>query len=386
MKNKTGIPVRGADFFERDNLINAAWDYLERGLHILIAAPRRVGKTSLMFYLMDHPKEKYSFIYLITESVNNENEFFRRFINKLIKSDYIKRSRKVWTYLETKLPAIKKLGKDGIEFGTKEIHNYRELAVKILRSVNARMGKLVIMVDEFPETLENIIRDEGDSAGIHFLQSNRELRQDADINKNVQFIYTGSIGLESIVSRLNAVQTINDLSRLKVTPLDQKEAVQFIKLLLEDCSFSMSDVLIEHILSEVEWLIPFYIQLIVEELSNISRDENLTMVTQIVLDSAFTSLLDKRNAFEHWHTRLRASLKTDEYNFAKDLLNIISENGSIHINEILDIAVKYHLESIYKEMVNSLVYDGYINNQENDDYYRYNSPLLKMWWRQNVAR
>ena len=386
MKNKTGIPVRGEDFFERADLINAAWDYLERGLHILIAAPRRVGKTSLMFYLMDHPKEKHTFIYLIMESVNNENEFFRRFINKLVKSDYIKKSRKVWTYLETKLPNIKKVGKDGVEFGTKEIHNYHELAMKILKSVNANVGKLVIMIDEFPETIENIIRDEGDNKAVHFLQSNRELHQDEDINMNVQFIYTGSMGLESIVSRLNAVQTINDLSRLKVTPLIRQEAVRFIKCLLADCQFSMTNALIAYTLAKVEWLIPFYIQLIIEELNNIYREENISEITKKLIDNAFNSLLDKRNAFEHWHTRLRASLKTDEYNFTKEVLNIISENGKIHINEILDIAVKNHLESTYKEMLNSLVYDGYINNQEHDDVYRYNSPLLKMWWRQNVAR
>ena len=28
---------------------------------------------------------------------------------------------------------------------------------------------------------------------------------------------------------------------------------------------------------------------------------------------------------------------------------------------------------------------GYINNQEQAETYTYNSPLLQMWWRQNVA-
>ena len=56
------------------------------------------------------------------------------------------------------------------------------------------------MLDEFPETLENIIETDGPEAGKHFLQSNREIRQNPEINQHVHFIYAGSIGLEHIVS------------------------------------------------------------------------------------------------------------------------------------------------------------------------------------------
>ena len=87
------------------------------------------------------------------------------------------------------------------------------------------------MIDEFPETLENIVEDDGENAGRHFLQTNRELRQNLELSKSVQFVYTGSIGLENVVSRLNAVNTINNLDRLKLPPLTTDEAKRFISLL-----------------------------------------------------------------------------------------------------------------------------------------------------------
>jgi len=385
MRIQTGNPVRGKEFFNREKLIEQAWDLIEAGNHILLAAPRRVGKTSVMYYLMDNPKDGYTITYLITQSVNNENEFFRRIVNRVLKTDYVQKSQKVITFLEKHKPAISKVGLDGIEFGASEEGNYQEILIRILKSSHPESQKLIVMIDEFPETLENIIKDEGETAGKHFLQSNRELRQDSEISKNVQFIYTGSIGLENIVSKLNAVSTINDLSRLKIPPLKPDEAKQLVSLLLENVDFTLSDLLINFILKKIEWLIPFYIQLIIWELKNLHRDENPDKITEDIIERALTGILEQRNHFEHWHARLRTSIKGNEYNFVKELLNITSENETISSNEIHNLAVKYQLESSYKDLVGSLVYDGYINHHDDFKVYRYNSPILRMWWNKNVA-
>jgi len=338
-----------------------------------------------MFYLLDHPTSGYTCTYLISESVNNENEFFRRLVNRVIKTDFVQKSQKVLTFLKKHMPTIKKVGPEGIEFGVSDDHDYFEMLIKILKSTHPEGHKLIVMLDEFPETLENIIIDDGDSAGKHFLQSNREIRQDPKINNHVQFIYTGSIGLENIVSKLNAVNTINDLSRLEIPPLKENEAKELIDLLMRNVNFTLSNKLIGHILSQIEWFIPFYIQLIIEQLKNLYRDENLQRITKETVDHALTEMLKQRNHFEHWHLRLRSSIKGDEYNFVKELLNIVSENNTIHSNEIYNIAVKYHLGNGYKDLLGTLVYDGYINNSDDPSIYRYNSPILRMWWRQNVA-
>ncbi|NOY57992.1 MAG: ATP-binding protein [Calditrichaeota bacterium] len=384
MKIQTGNPARGNDFFNRKNLIQKAWDLIESGNHILIAAPRRVGKTSLMYFLLDHPKNNYIFLYLITESVNNENEFFRRVVNKVLKTDFIQASQKVMAFLEKIVPTIKKVGPSGVEFGVNEEHNYREMLGKILASPSEGK-KLIIMLDEFPETLENIIEDEGASAGRHFLQSNRELRQQTEISDQVQFIYTGSIGLENVVSQLNAVNTINDLARLQIPPLKKEQAEEMMNLLLKNVDFELSEHLIKYILEKIEWLIPFYLQSVMQELKDLCRDEHITQITEAVVDQAFTNMLEQRQYFEHWHTRLRTSFKGKDYSFVKNLLNVASENGFISSNEIYDLAVKYEKEETFKDFVGSLIYDGYINNHGNPAKYRYNSPILRMWWRQNVA-
>jgi uncharacterized protein len=352
---------------------------------MLIVAPRRVGKTSLMIYLKDNPKDNYTFLYMIIESINSENEFFRRIVNKVIKTTFVKNSQKLLTLLEKHKPTIKKVGLDGVEFGVSEEHNYHEMLIRILQSTASENAKLIIMLDEFPQTLENIIEDDGEIAGKHFLHSNRELRHDIELNENVQFIYAGSIGLENIVGKLNATKTINDLSRLKIPPLEKEEAKQLIGLLLKNVWITLAEPLIDYILNKIEWLIPFYIQLIINELKNYHQDENFEQITENSIDRAFIEILEQRNHFEPWHDRLRISFKSKDYNFVKELLNITSENDTISSNEITNLSVKYQLEDTYRNLVGALVYDGYINNNEDNQVYRYNSPILRMWWRQNVA-
>ncbi len=385
MRIQTGNPVSGDDFYKREHLIDKAWDLIESGNHILLAAPRRVGKTSLMYYLRDNPKENFIFLYLDTESINNENEFFRRIVNKALKTDFIKGSQKVRSFLEQHIPTIKKIGPDGVEFGVSEEHDYLDMLTRILKSTACEEKKLIIMLDEFPETLENIIKDEGENEGRHFLQSNRELRHDSELCDHVQFIYTGSIGLENIVSKLNAMKTINDLSRLKIPPLQKEEAKDLIGILLEHVKFKLSEKLIDYILQKIEWLIPFYIQLVLQELKFLHRDKSLKTITRSTIDHAFSEMLEQRHHFENWHDRLRNAMKGNDYNFVKELLNIASEKDTITSNEIFNLAVKYGLESSHKDLVGSLVYDGYINNDDDDHVYRYNSPILRMWWRKNVA-
>ena len=73
-----GQAATGNNFFERPKLTNEIWRIIQSGSNMLFVAPRRVGKTSILFYLLDNPQEKFRPLYIITESVNDENEFFKR--------------------------------------------------------------------------------------------------------------------------------------------------------------------------------------------------------------------------------------------------------------------------------------------------------------------
>lgn len=385
MKIRTGNPVRGDNFFKREILIEKLWDMIESESNILLVAPRRVGKTSIMKYLEDHPKDDYHFIFLDTESVNNENEFYQRLLSKLLSSDFVKRKEKLLALIKEHSPFIKKIGTDGVEFDYSRELNYLSEFLRIVQKIGLGEQKLIFLLDEFSQTVENIKNDESEQKATHFLHTNRELRQDKLLEKNIQFIYSGSIGLENIVRRINATKTINDLVPIKVNPLTSGKAEEMIHKLLDDVDFTLSRGQIDYIIEKIEWLIPFYIQLTIQAIKDLYKNNDNGEITDTIIEEAFDEIITQQNCFENWHSRLKTLFKAEEYNFAKDLLNKTAAHAYVELNEIRDIAVKDNFTEDYLEVLNYLVYDGYINNTENLKIYRFNSPILRMWWWKYVA-
>ena len=385
MKIRTGNPVRGANFFRRDDLIEKIWEEMELGSNILLVAPRRVGKTSLMYYLLDNPREHYHFIFLDTESVNDGNEFYKKLLSKLLTSDFIRGKDKLFSLLKEHSPGIKKIGKDGVEFELGREFDYLNEFLKIVDKIELNDQRLIILIDEFSQTVENIKNDENERKAIRFLQKNRELRQEYLIEKNIRFIYSGSIGLENIVKRINASKNINDLTPIRVNPLTKSKAEEMVNMLLKNVEFKLNRKMIKYIIGKIEWLIPFYIQLVIQAIKDYQKENDLNEINEEVVQSALSEVISQQNYFENWHSRLKALFKVYEYNFAKELLNRISTSNSIESNEIHDIAVKHNIGNDYLEVLGSLVYDGYINNNEDMKIYRFNSPILRMWWWKYVA-
>lgn len=62
MRNIIGQAVMGDDLFGRGYELGRLWEFLENGEHILMLAPRRVGKTSLMLELHRAPRNGWDVI------------------------------------------------------------------------------------------------------------------------------------------------------------------------------------------------------------------------------------------------------------------------------------------------------------------------------------
>jgi len=394
IRNIAGQPVRGTNFFKRPGLLQQFKRKLDSGSSLLISAPRRVGKTSLMFHIHDEKLEGYHFIYLITESVNNENEFYKRILSKIFHAEFLtplqRFAKKASQTIRDRASRISEFG-NSVKIEKESQLDYRQEFIDILKAIDLEGQQIVLMIDEYSQTIENIIEDEGKSSALRFLQGSRELRQDPDIAQKVRFVFAGSIGLENIVNRLNAVNLVNDLDTLNVPPIDVDESHRLMRELCENLPFTLTKANREYILEKIQWYIPFYIQLAVQEITNLYYEKNgnngpgKKRIAKKTIDGAFAQMLELRNCFEHWLTHLRKAFKKEDYSFAKELLNYISQNENISSGEIFNLAQKLTSADERKEIVKALVYDGYINNNDERDTFRFNSPLLREWWWNNVA-
>ncbi len=378
-----GQAVRGENFWERKYELEDIWSAIESGSHILISAPRRVGKTSILYKIIDEPKENYIPIYIDTESADSQNEFWEKLFNALMNEEFTGKLQSFSATLYQKIKTIKfkKISASGVEFGDGEVVDYKEAFRRVVKDLDDDK-KIIIMIDEFAQTIENIIKYEDTQNALSLLKSHRELRQDIKVSNKVTFIYAGSIGLESVVAKIGATKHINDLNNIKVSPLTIQEAQTFTQKLASTNNIEIDEDTIAYLLEKVEWLIPFYIQLIVQEVKKISRREPTIRLETI--DQAISNSLEYRNYFENWQSKLREAFENREYLFAKEVLNKISSLETLTYRKIANIATKHQLEDS-REILQALVYDGYINNNDDPKIYRFNSPILRAWWYKNVA-
>ncbi|MPQ31865.1 ATP-binding protein [Clostridium estertheticum] len=385
MKITTGQAARGDNFFKRPILINKLWRKIDSDSSIIISAPRRVGKTSLMRYIEDNPREKYYVVYVITESVYNENKYYKEIVKAILNCDSIRKRDKVINSIKdiakNIFKSIDEVGIDSVKFSKNIEYNYYDKFIEIMRSIDLEGHKLIIMIDEFAQTIENIQQKEGTAYAVHLLQSNRVLRQNSDINNKFQFIYTGSISLEGIARRMDSSKFINDLDIVKVTPLSESEGKNLINALLKGLDFTMDEGTINHMLNEIKWLIPFYIQLAMDKIQDIYDEDNLCVIHNKSVDIAIKRMIEENNKFSSWHERL-VVYKNNDYKFIIETLDqiSISEAKKITYNETHNLAVKYNLCETYKDLLNTLTDDGYINNDDERKFYTFTSPILRMWW------
>jgi AAA+ ATPase superfamily predicted ATPase len=226
VKNIVGQAVRNNDFWQRADEVEDIWDAINSGSHLLLCAPRRVGKTSMMYKILDNPQPNYIPIYIDTESADSQYEFWLKIFNALMEDEFINglqtRAKHFWSKI--KRINITKISADGVEFGEGDVVDHKLAFKRLIKDLDDDK-KLIIMIDEFAQAIENIIKYEDTKNAVSLLKAHRELRQDVKFSQKVTFIYAGSIGLESVVSKIGASKHINDLNNIKVSPLSFSAAI-----------------------------------------------------------------------------------------------------------------------------------------------------------------
>lgn len=393
LESSVGQPAEGKNkYFHREKIVNKILRKLKKGENLLLSAPRRIGKSSILKYIKDNAKENEIIKYLIVQSVDSQEQFFKKLYNELLKdkeiyegiSGYFTKASAYTKYYASKISGVSIEGQVDIKEAS---INYYEECIKLIESFKTDK-QIYIFIDEFPDALNNILNTNSQQA-LKFLQMNRDLRINFS-NKNLRFIYTGSTGLNNVVKKLDKLDLINDIQNIQVPPFSKEESEELIKRLIlgfqeEIEEFNISQEVIEYILNKITWRLPYYIQIILEELFEYYEDEEKEITYEtidFILLEIVKSKSNHSDYFENWKRRLKNAFKDENYNFAIKILNYISKNETMEYNVIYDKSIEYKIEDL-KYILDVLEHDGYIS--ENDKKYGFNSILLKEWWYINVA-
>lgn len=275
---------------------------------------------------------------------------------------------------------ISEISTSGIKIETTGIDYLSEIN-SLIPQLDKDGENIVLLIDELPEVLHNLfLKDQKDTA-LNILKNLRHWRQEDDFKK-IQFVLAGSIGIHYVVNAIAGRNSdVNDLYKIIYQPLTDVEVSEYINKVTNGASIQYNENLIEHIKSKIQYFVPYFINLILDEIDKKAIKTKNSTVTNDIIDEAFNTIIKNNDHFSDWKKRLMDYLPKEDFNFINEILTHIAHKENISIQTLYNIAVKYEKENNFMDFVNDLEQDGYI--VENTQSYTFISPFLKEYWKQN---
>jgi hypothetical protein len=389
LKNVTGQVVQGDDFFDRDSEISRYWNGLETD-NLLLLAPRRVGKSSVLRRMKANAATKGFFsIYIDVSDCNDELRFVQRLYSAIL--EHHGSADRLWnalseSWLGKTISRVKKAGAAGfsIEFESDE-SSWARMGEELAEALSELDGRTLIQVDEIPVFVLKLLNreDESNQGRVReFLYWLRRLRQHYP---QVRWMMAGSIGLDTVTSRLNIADSINDLRIETLGAFNEDTSNEFLHSLAIAYGVTLDKPARDHIFARVGWLVPYYLQLIFAKI----RDVKNPSVADV--DEAVNILLgpQHKSVFDYWRQRLRDELGRPDSDHAALLLHSACRTPEGAPLSILKLALGSVLPQAEKRddgiryLLDVLENDGYLVAA--DKHWKFRSPLLREYWLRRVA-
>ena len=376
-----GNTATGAYYFDRPDIVANIWEQITIGNHVLLAAPRRVGKSSIMKYMIDNCIDNHKCIYKNIQGLGSADQFFQS-IYELIKS-CLNFSQKTSEWLrllkETDIEEVSLTGTLKIRERT---INYLEAVNHILAKLQHNDIKIVLFIDELPEVLHNLNKNNKKEDAIIILKNLRRWRQE-DQFRNFRLVLAGSIGIHSVIKTIEGRNVdCNDLHKVKFDALTNEEAIEYIRWATgNNATIRYTEALMQHLLSKIRYCLPYFINLMLNEINSKARKNNNPAITINDIDNAFDEVVKNSDHFKDWKSRLFDYMPLPDAEFVNEVLIIIAHMNVISKQKLYDLAIRYGKKNNYMDFIDDLEEDGYIT--EENSTYVFVSPFLQAFWKRN---
>lgn len=402
---KLGSPATGADFFGRTQELNDLWRYLETD-HIRFPGVRRLGKTSILKRLLeDAPGHGVLAQWLDLSNIDSAREFITRldgaFPEKTIRrfvtgkaqlvGGWLKRIRKI----DATLPDSIGGGGLGVEFDGDAAPEWQKAAQTL--HFRLRGQPLLILLDEFPVMLNRLIqRDRQEAAQL--LAWLRLWRQSPG---DCRFLFTGSIGLQSLLERHGLGETMNDCFPYPLGPFQPAEARalwRHFAPIADETPWQLADPVIGHALGRVGWLSPYFLCLLLDESMRAARERRQECPADTAaeprieiedVDDAYEKLLAERSRFHHWEKRLRDALPPADFEFCLALLTHLSRHAEgLTLRQLSSRLARREPDpdrraQRLQDLLVRLTDEGYTSQPDPQRRVQFLSFPLRDWWSRN---
>ncbi|MGE5343709.1 MAG: hypothetical protein ACM3SY_19745 [Candidatus Omnitrophota bacterium] len=391
-----GNVPRGEDYFGQEDFIESIWARLKKD-NVLLVAPRRFGKTGAMYQLFDSPRGDFIPIYLDVEYITSVSDFMVELIAKLIKKHPLLQFNKTLGKGFKKLEKLTKILPGNIDLGAikveirektdiqKKWHDYAEQIQSLLTKKNS---PILLIIDEFPIMMNHILKTNPEEAK-QLLYWFRAVRIAPE--SMTRFVIGGSINLVSTLDHNGLVDTINDISPLKLSAFTSDTAKRFIKEIFFSKGISYTEEVGNVILEMIGEPIPYLLSVFLTAIIDKARISKHDITIQSVKEAFEDDLLGGSTSavFLHYHSRLEKYpyYSDTETRAAKAILGTLSRSDKpVKKDTLYQVFLKAatldpgsQSHEDFGRLMIKLDNDFYLTSK--DEKYAFYSKVLRLWWK-----
>jgi AAA+ ATPase superfamily predicted ATPase len=316
-----GAIVRGNHFYDRKKECTHLVKTLSGGNNIVLYAPRRFGKTSLVFRVIEHlEKQGFLCVYFDFMTVFSPESFVRLYTKALsAKQTNLKKFAQTFaTAIKTIRPVLS-FGMDGtpefsVDFANTAINETVISQLLDMPETLAGAGKRVIVFfDEFQEVERlNSINFEG------------LLRSKIQQQRRTNYLFFGS-KTHLLKDQFNNKKRAfyNAASQMTIGPLPQQDTIKYLRGRFAESGIALSTAMAKYMIS-VASDIPHYIQLLAAETWQYMVNSRKLVTKKIIDDSTARVLAFKGDYYMELFDRRSQSQKQLLLALAREGKNIFS--------------------------------------------------------------
>ena len=401
----TGAPVDPVDLRFRGDFIAELWRTLRTG-HVVLTAPRRTGKTSVMDYLRDHPESGFSVVSINVQDLTHPADFFQVLLDGFHDAhpEFVRdRLAAGWGLVGGVLERVDTVAVGGFKLALRESDpdwdtSWRRHGDTLLAQARNTGAPILFIIDEFPDMLLNLSRED-EGLLREFLAWFRTQRQNpAPARDSIRWLVGGSVNLAGTLDALGLVDLVNDLEDVALPPLTDGDIEIFVADMLGGRNVPYDDNVPQQLIARLGRPIPLFMQMATQALYRLWKREQRSIAGTDV-DAVFDAMIvgsAARTRLQHFHSRIRQYYVEPKDSIAHALLGQVSVSESGLSRAILRQETERTLTDLgvtlpaleRRQMFNQLMLD-----LENDFYiveveeglYDFASGVLKAWWRKYHA-
>ena len=396
--------VAGDNFFDREIELEMLEERVRDGIHTLLTAQRRMGKTSLVRELLRRLGETNEFetVFVDLESAKNAADAMTelsigaksvRGVFDQIKANFANLLKEVSFQIdELSISELRVKLRAGIDAG-----NWIHKGDAIFLAFASNAQPVVLVIDELPILVNRLLKDDN---GRIIPEGRREadmflswLRKNGQEHRGrVSIILSGSVGLGPILEQAGLSAKANIYSTFDLKPWSEETASSCLKELSNTYSVVLPLEVRQSMCRRLRCCIPHHVQMFFDKIHNYLRRENRQEASLNDLDWVYVhEMLGVRQMdLLHYESHLKTILGRPGYSVALEILTYTAIHGGLDDETVRRYEMHFSIQNgdgipSVDHVLRVLHHDGYLEKRD-DGTSEFVSGLLEDWWRNRYGR